>query len=162
MGGGLGLGSIEETLSELNKIKSPLKILVVAGQNENLLAKLQREKFLHPTEIFGYVADVEKLMAQADLLITKPGALTMTEAFAAGVPLILHEPIPGPEALNAAYATAHGAAISVGDKKISSVIEELLKDPARLEDMRLCAKKISRPFAAQEIVNQIKKIGSAT
>ena len=154
MGGGLGLGSIEETLSELGKIKFPLKILVVAGQNETLLARLKREKFLHPTEIFGYVKDIDKLMAQADLLITKPGALTMTEAFAAGVPLILHEPIPGPEALNAAYATTHGAAISVGERKISSVIEELLKEPARLEEMRLCAKKISRPFAAEEIVRQ--------
>ena len=162
MGGGLGLGSIEETLSELNKIKSPLKILVVAGQNENLSARLKKIRSHHELKIFGYVADVNKLMAQADLLITKPGALTMTEAFAAGVPLILHAPIPGPEALNATYATTHGAAISVGDKKISSVIEELLKDFARLEDMRRCAKKISRPFAAQEIVNQIKKIGSAT
>ena len=162
MGGGLGLGSIEETLSELNEIKTPLKILVIAGQNENLSARLKKFRSNHELKIFGYVADVDKLMARADLLITKPGALTMTEAFAAGLPLILHAPIPGPEALNAAYAVTHGAAISVGDKKISSVIEELLKDPARLEDMRLCAKKISRPFAAQEIVNQIKKIGSAT
>ncbi|MBR0059866.1 MAG: hypothetical protein IJP68_00140, partial [Selenomonadaceae bacterium] len=104
---------------------------------------------------------VHRLMAAADLLITKPGALTMTEAFAAGLPLILHEPIPGPEALNAAYAIAHGAAIEVGDKKISAVIEELLKEPARLNEMKLCAKKISRPFAAREIVNHIKKIGSA-
>lgn len=160
MGGGLGLGSIEETLSELNKISTPIKIVVIAGQNENLLARLRRKNFSHPTEIFGYVADVHKLMAQADLLITKPGALTMTEAFAAGLPLVLHAPIPGPEALNAAYATTHGAAIEVGDKKISTVIEELLKEPARLAEMKRCAKKISRPFAAKDIVNHIKKIGS--
>ena len=157
MGGGLGLGSIEETLSELNKIKFPLKILVVAGQNENLLSRLRREKFSHPTEIFGYVSEVDKLMAQADLLITKPGALTMTEAFATGVPLILHAPIPGPEALNAEYAISHGAAIAVGDKKISAVVEELLNEPARLSKMKLAAKKISRPLAASEIVNLIKK-----
>ena len=161
MGGGLGLGSIEETLAELNKISFPLKILVVAGQNEKLLVRLKREKFLHPTEIFGYVSGVDKLMARADLLITKPGALTMTEAFAAGVPLILHAPIPGPEALNAAYAISHGAAIAVGDKKISAVVEELLKNPARLDEMKLCAKKISAPSAASEIVNRIKEIGSA-
>lgn len=158
MGGGLGLGSIEETLSELNKISLPLKILVVAGQNENLLVRLRKEKFLHQTEILGYVSDVHKLMAAADLLITKPGALTMTEAFAAGLPLILHAPIPGPEALNAAYALSHGAAIEVGERKISVVVEELLREPARLNEMKLCAKKISRPFAAKEIVNQIKKI----
>ena len=160
MGGGLGLGSIEETLTELDKIKFPLKIIVVAGQNENLLTKLRRKTFSHPTEIFGYVSEVDKLMAQADLLITKPGALTMTEAFAAGLPLILHAPIPGPEALNAAYATAHGAAIEVGDKKISAVVEEILKNPARLQNMKLAAKKISKPLAASDIANLIKKIGS--
>ena len=156
MGGGLGLGSIEETLSELDKIKSPLKILVVAGQNENLLARLKRLKISHELEILGYVSNVDKLMAAADLLITKPGALTMTEAFAAGLPLILHAPIPGPEALNAAYATAHGAAIEVGERKISAVVEELLDNPSRLDEMKFCAKKISRPLAASEIVRRIK------
>ena len=155
MGGGLGLGSIEETLFELDKVKSPLKILIVAGQNEKLLARLQRTKISHPMEIFGYISDVDKLMAQADLLITKPGALTMAEAFAAGLPLILHAPIPGPEFKNATYATTCGAAISVGDKKISAVVEELLSQPARLEEMKLCAKKISKPLAATAIVKKL-------
>ena len=158
MGGGLGLGSIEETLLELDKISKPLRIVVVAGLNENLTARLKRMKLSHPLEVLGYVSDVHRLMATADLLITKPGALTMTEAFAAGLPLILHAPIPGPEVLNAAYAVAHGAAISVGDKKISAVVDELLNEPARLDEMRSCAKKISRPLAASEIVNCLEKL----
>ena len=157
MGGGLGLGSIEETLMELSKVQSPLKILIVAGQNENLLTRLKklREKIPHEVEIFGYVSDVHKLMAAADLLITKPGALTMTEAFAMGLPLILHAPIPGPEFKNAAYAVANGAAINVGEQKISAVVEELLKNPARLAEMKFNAKKIAKPLAAMEIVKKL-------
>jgi len=155
MGGGLGLGSIEETLSELDKVRKPLKILVVAGQNEKLLARLKKLQLSHEVEVLGYVSDVHRLMASADLLITKPGALTMTEAFAAGLPLILHAPIPGPEALNAAYATAHGAAVEVGEQKISAVVEALLDEPARLAEMKRCAKKISRPHAATEIVDKL-------
>ncbi len=160
MGGGLGLGSIEQTLTELEKIPVPLKIIVVAGQNDKLLTRLKRlrEKISHPVEVLGYVTNIHKLMAAADLLITKPGALTMTEAFAAGLPLILHAPIPGPEALNAAYAVAHGAAIEVGSQKISVVVEELLREPARLDKMRRCAKKISRPLAADEIFFQLKQL----
>ncbi|MBQ3442168.1 MAG: glycosyltransferase [Selenomonadaceae bacterium] len=158
MGGGLGLGSIEETLRELDKVQSPLKVVVVAGQNEKLLARLKRLKISHAVEVLGYVSDVDKLMAAADLLITKPGALTMTEAFAVGLPLILHAPIPGPEALNASYATAHGAAIEVGDKKISAVVAELLSNPARLAEMKLCAKKLAKPHAAGEIVRCLEKI----
>ena len=155
MGGGLGLGSIEETLSELDKISLPLKIVVVAGQNEKLLTRLKKLRSRHAVEVLGYVADVHRLMAAANLLITKPGALTMSEAFAAGVPLILHAPIPGPEALNAAYAVKRGAAISVGDRKISAVVTELLNNSARLEEMRRCAKKISKPSAASNIVAQL-------
>lgn len=155
MGGGLGLGSIEETLLELDKLDKPLRIVVVAGLNAKLSARLRRMKLSHALEVFGYVSDVHRLMAAADLLITKPGALTMTEAFAAGLPLILHAPIPGPEALNAAYAVAHGAAIEVGKRRISLVVEELLNEPARLDDMRRCAKKISRPFASRDIVRKL-------
>ncbi|MBR1645342.1 MAG: glycosyltransferase [Selenomonadaceae bacterium] len=158
MGGGLGLGSIEETLSELNKIHHPLKITVVAGQNEKLSSRLKklREKISHPVEVLGFVSDVHKLMAAADLLVTKPGALTMTEAFAAGVPLILHAPIPGPEFLNAKFAVEHGAAISVGERKISAVVEELLAQPARLDEMKRCAKKLAKPSAASDIVKLIE------
>ena len=159
MGGGLGLGSIENTLLELDKISKPLKVVVVAGQNEKLLTRLKKFRSKHELIIFGYVADVHRLMAAADLLITKPGALTMTEAFAVGVPLILHAPIPGPEALNAAYAVTHGAAVSVGKQKISAVIEDLLSEPARLDKMSRAAKSIAKPLAAQDIA---KKIGSAT
>ena len=158
MGGGLGLGSIEGTLRELDKVQSPLKVVVVAGQNEKLLARLKRLRISHAVEVLGYVSDVDKLMAAADLLITKPGALTMTEAFAVGLPLILHAPIPGPEALNAAYATAHGAAIEVGDKKISAVVAELLSNPARLAEMKRCAKELAKPHAARDIVNQVEMI----
>ena len=157
MGGGLGLGSIEETLRELDKVQLPLRIIVVAGQNENLLARLKKIKSSHAVEVLGYVSDVNKLMAAADLRITKPGALTMTEAFAMGLPLILHAPIPGPEALNAAYATAHGAAIEVGNKKISAVVAELLSNTSRLAEMKRCAKELAKPFAARDIVNQINK-----
>lgn len=156
MGGGLGLGSIEETLTELDKVQSSLKVVVVAGQNENLLARLRKLKFVHEVEVLGYVSDVDKLMAAADLLITKPGALTMTEAFAVGLPLILHAPIPGPEALNATYAVKHGAAIDVGEQEISVVVEELLNEPARLDKMRICAKKISKPNATGEIVHWLE------
>ena len=158
MGGGLGLGSIEETLNDLNLIELPLKIFVVAGQNENLLSRLQsvQKNFRHEVKLFGYVENVGELMSISDLLITKPGALTMSEAFAAGLPMILHAPIPGPEFQNASYAVINGAAISAGDKKISSAVNELLKNNAKLREMKISAKKLSKVNAATEIVKRLK------
>lgn len=158
MGGGLGLGSIEETLQDLNNVEIPIKIFVVAGQNQNLLTRLKslQKNFCHETEILGYVENVGELMLASDLLITKPGALTMTESFAAGLPMILHAPIPGPESENALYAVKNGAAISAGDLKISSIVTEILKNPARLDAMKLSAKNLSKVNAATEIVNCIR------
>lgn len=159
MGGGLGLGSIEETLNELNKIELPLKIIVVAGQNEKLLSRLKKfsSKSRHEFLLLGYVENVHELMQTSDLLITKPGALTMTEAFAAGLPMFLHAPIPGPEFLNADYAIKNGAAISAGDLKISAAIEELLKNSARLNEMSINAKKLSKINSAEKISELIQK-----
>ena len=157
MGGGLGLGSIEETLQDLNNVEVPLKILVVAGQNQKLLTRLKslQKKICHETEIFGYVENIGELMAASDLLITKPGALTMTEAFAAGLPMILHAPIPGPESQNALYAVTNGAAISAGNLKISSIVNNLLKNFSKLDAMKVSAKNLSKVNAAAEIVAKL-------
>ena len=157
MGGGLGLGSIEETLAELNHITLPLNIVVVAGKNETLLARLKNFHSNHRVDLRGFVEDIPTLMANADLLITKPGALTLSEAFAAGVPMILHAPIPGPEALNADYAVSHGAALSVGKQKLSVIVANLLAEPERLRAMATASKKLARPCAADDVVEQIKK-----
>ena len=160
MGGGLGLGSIEETLQDLNNVETPLKILVVAGQNQKLLTRLKslQKNFRHEVKLFGYVENVGELMAAADLLITKPGALTMTEAFAAGLPMILHAPIPGPESQNAFYAESHGAAISAGDLKISSIVKKILTDKSTLDAMKVNAKNLSKVNAAAEIVSRLKNL----
>ena len=160
MGGGLGLGSIEETLPEIDSLETSLKISVVAGQNEKLLSRIKKmqKNFRHEVEVLGYVENISELMRSSDLLITKPGALTMTEAFAVGLPMLLHSPIPGPEAKNAEFAISNGAAISVGENKISSVVKEIFSDATKLEVMKAKAKKLGKIDAAKKISERIEKI----
>lgn len=107
MGGGLGLGGIAPTLQELESIHERLALLVVAGHNEALLAEAKRfaKTSRHLVRVWGYTEQAHRLMQAADLLITKPGALTISEAFVLGLPMLLHDPIPGPETENAVYAT---------------------------------------------------------
>ena len=159
MGGGLGLGSIEKTLKELNSSDEKIFIRVVVGRNEKLLATLKKFRSRHSIEILGYVDNVIELMSRSTLLITKPGALTMTEAFAMGLPMILHAPIPGPEALNAKYAVENGAALSIADgQSITALVDELLNDRARLEKMSAACLKLSRATAAADIAEQIMQL----
>ena len=157
MGGGLGLGGIEQTLQELEKIKQPLVLLVVAGRNEQL--RQQAAEFAagshHDIRVWGYTDEAKKLMAAADLLITKPGALTISEAFALGTPLLLHDPIPGPETENAVYATRHGAAVWLHPgEKLAAAVTEIFQGDS-LQRMHEQALKRARPLASQKIVKII-------
>ena len=159
MGGGLGLGSIERTLTELDGIADRLLITVVAGRNEKLIARLRSMKSRHELKVLGYVDNVQELMARSTLLITKPGALTMTEAFALGLPMILHAPIPGPEALNAKYAVDNGAARSINKgESVSTIVDELLRDRSKLESMSKAAKRLGSSNAAIEIARRITEM----
>ena len=157
MGGGLGLGGIEATLAELEKIVQPLTLLVVAGRNERLLQETGAfaKSSHHRVKCWGYTDKVHELMRAADLLLTKPGALTISEAFVLGLPMLLHDPIPGPETENAVYATRHGAAVWLhpGEKLAPAVRELLAGDclAAMAEKARACA----RPEAAAVIAGQI-------
>ena len=155
MGGGLGLGSFEETIKALEEINFDLKIIVVTGKNESLKTKLESIKSKHEIIILGFVDNISELMQNSDILITKPGALTLSEAFAAGLPTLLLPPIPGPEALNAEYAVKHGSALSLSNSvEITNAIS-IVNNVEQLDRMRENAKKISRPNAAAEIVNKI-------
>ena len=157
MGGGLGLGGIEKNLQELEKVASPLTLLVITGRNEQLMQRVQdfAETSHHDMRVWGYTNEVKKLMGAADLLITKPGALTISEAFALGTPMLLHDPIPGPETENAVYATKHGAAIWLHPgERLSPAVEEIFAGEA-LPRMRERALACAKPSASEEIVKII-------
>ncbi len=157
MGGGLGLGGIEQTLQELETLPGPLTLLVIAGRNERLYTRVQAyaARATHTVRVWGYTDAAHLLMRAADLIITKPGALTMSEAFVLGVPLLLHDPIPGPETENAVYATRHGAAVWLHPgERIAPAVQEMLA-PERLASMQMHAQACARSQAAQVIAQQV-------
>lgn len=159
MGGGLGLGDISATLRELERIEQPLTLIIVAGRNEKLeqTARSYAEKSHHTLMVWGYTDKARELMKTADLLITKPGALTISEAFVLGIPLLLHDPIPGPETENAVYATRRGAAVWLHPgERLAPAVRELLTD-GELAGMREQAQKCARPAAARDIALEIVK-----
>ncbi|MDD6135137.1 MAG: glycosyltransferase [Selenomonadaceae bacterium] len=157
MGGGLGLGGIKETLLELEKIPQPLTLLVIAGRNERLLEEVRKcaTQYHHLVKVWGFTDKAHELMGAADLLITKPGALTISEAFVLGLPMLLHDPIPGPEMENAVYATKHGAAVWLHPgEKLAPAVQELLAGDC-LKRMSVKAGDCARPAAAMEIAHCI-------
>ena len=163
MGGGLGLGGIETTLLELEQLPQRLTLLVVAGRNERLLQQglAFAQVSHHLVKVWGYTEQAHELMKASDLLITKPGALTISEAFVLGLPMLLHDPIPGPETENAVYATRHGAAVWLHPgEKLAPAVGELLAS-GELPAMGQRAAACGRPQAAGDIARTIVRFMQA-
>jgi processive 1,2-diacylglycerol beta-glucosyltransferase len=160
MGGGAGLGRLSELAGGLLALPGQFQLIVVAGRNVAELAALRSLAALHPGRLapLGYTDQVERLMACADLAITKPGGSTTAECMAMGLPMIVNAPIPGQEERNANYLLEHGAAFNAFDlPSLEYRIRHLLADPARLDAMRVCARRIGRPHAARQAFDTILK-----
>ena len=161
MGGGLGLGGVECALSSLEALRRPVQIFVVAGENQRLWANLQKRaaSSKNKIQVWGFSQRIQELMAVSTLLITKPGALTVSEAMAMELPMVLNEPIPGQERENAAYVERTGAAVWVkSGEDLAAAVEALLKAPEKLSRMRESARRCKQPQAAREIVARLDEL----
>ncbi|HWR09438.1 MGDG synthase family glycosyltransferase [Sporomusa sp.] len=158
MGGGLGLGDLEHAVLAIDALPLPLNLVVVAGRNATLRRSLsaKAQALVHPVKVLGYTRHIPELMSAADLLITKPGALTISEALAVQLPMLLYQAIPGQEEENAAYLTKKGAALWIENTHtLSNTVYELLTNPERLGYMREMASILGRPAAAQTIATTV-------
>lgn len=173
MGGGLGMGAMEEFLKELNRVALPLDIIAVTGENVLLRETMEAMavKSPHRVRVLGYTKHIYNLMATADILITKPGALTISEALAAELPMLFFEAIPGQEIDNAGFAIRSGAArwlaVDPDDSgregnSLSRQLTDLLAHPEELANMRAAAKRIGRSQSAFLAVNAMNRIFERT
>src|SRR5262249_11197502 len=110
LSGGFGMGPVGRILTELDRIPNEFQGLVVTGRNEQLRRDLAGQDRRHPTHVLGFASNMHELMAVADLVISKPGGLTSSEALAMGKPLMILNPIPGQEAANSDFLVERGAA----------------------------------------------------
>jgi len=152
--GGFGVGPTAELLRELVFMPAEAQVMVVVGRNEKLRARLERQVAgaARPVRVVGFTDKIHEWMQAADLVVTKPGGLTVAESLACGLPMVIVDPIPGQEVGNADYLLEHGAAIKVNNARLlGHRVSALLADPARLERLRAAARAIARPHAARDI-----------
>lgn len=158
MGGGAGLGGLSRVAQQLLATPGNFQLIVLAGKNGAELAALQRLAARFPGRLapHGYTDRVERLMACADLVITKPGGATTAECLAMGLPMIVNAPIPGQEEHNANYLLEHGAALKAVDlPTLEYRIRYLMAHPAKLAEMAACARALGRPRAAHHVMETV-------
>ena len=152
MGGGGGFGQIRDIVLNLDTLPYPCQFVVLAGTNRSLVAWLHGQRFRHRIIPLGYTEEVSKLMEIATLLVSKPGGLTISEALAKHLPLVMVNPIPGQEAYNARFLLSQGAAVqAVATETVRQTVRDLLDNPAHIEALRRRNAELAHPTAALDI-----------
>ena len=163
MGGSFGAGNIKETLEDLISIDRDFQILVITGRNEHLKDKLSKmlDSTIHNKNIclLGYTNKINDILASIDVLISKPGGLTTTEALLNDVPMIVPYFIPGQEEENLDFLTNCGAALRTTKKySLPVLLKVLIDDPSRLDNLRKNIKSIRKFDSAVNISNLVVDI----
>jgi processive 1,2-diacylglycerol beta-glucosyltransferase len=154
LSGGFGMGPVAEFLAELDKVPQAFQTVVVCGRNEELRRELAAQDRRHPTHVLGFASNMHELMAVSDLIITKPGGLTTSEALALGKPLFILNPIPGQEAANSDFLLERGAAAKVNRVEDLPYRVGQLLGSKKLSEMAKAAKALGRPNAATDICRE--------
>lgn len=139
MGGGLGIGPIEETVASLDRIEHDFQIIVVCGRNKFLYRRLKkkRAKIKKPLFIFGYTDSIDKIMTFSDIIVTKAGGITVSEALAKKMAIIITKPLPGQEEFNVDFLLRKKAILRADTPfQIQRAISALLKDPEKLSQLK--------------------------
>jgi len=158
MSGGYGVGPIEEMLLELNKCASNIQVIVVCGHNKEVYedVKALQEKLKYPVVLFGFTDKVAELMAVSDLMITKAGGISSTEALNARLPMVLFASIPGQETWNERFLVSSGAAEkAVRAEDIPAIADRVLGSDEVYSSFLAGIDKVRRPCAAEDIVKVV-------
>lgn len=164
MGGGMGLGPLDRLIEKMiAEFNDTLQLIVVTGRNEWLRKKCETTYRNHASiHVFGYVDNLPHMIAACDLIVTKPGGLTSSEALAMGLPMLIIEPIPGQEERNSRFLLAQRVALRVNEvAHICRYIRPFIEDPHFYEAFKVRARRAGKPDssrrAAEVIVRKLNQ-----
>jgi len=160
--GGFGVGSVDALVNSLLPLQHRAQIVAICGRNEELKKRLSRlAARIKPDATvtlkpFGYTKEMDELMTASDIVIGKPGGLTTSEALAKGLVFVIVNPIPGQEERNSDHLLEAAVAIRSNNlPTLSYKLDRLLADPQRFRSMQTNSRRMGRPNAAKEIVEEL-------
>ena len=158
LSGGYGVGPMEEILFSLNDCSADIQVITVCGHNEAAYEDIQKIKseLKYPVILFGFTDKVAELMAVSDLMITKAGGISVTEAMNARLPMILFASVPGQETWNEKMLCAARAAEKAKKvKDIPVIANRILLSDDVYEALKEGIDKVRKPDAAERIVDKV-------
>lgn len=159
-GSGLGADRHIELFSQLLDAGLPIQFLVLAGQNTRFANAVRQRyctsKFKHRIKVYDFVDSVSEFYAVADIFVGKAGGLSISEALAVGLPILIIDLLPGQEEYNLKVLRSNGAASYVPNiGQLQGQIELLLN--------RVCGTgktlhDLARPLSSHTVANRVASL----
>ena len=159
MSGSMGFGDLIDTTRYIFEHGNPdTRVVAITGHNEKLYENLQSEfKGESRLILIGFTDQVSDYMDASDVLLTKPGGLSSTEALAKGIAIIHTAPIPGCESENVQFFTEHHLSLCAKEASDAGRIAVALMNDSFMRDQILAAQNHFRcQNSAAQIVEFIE------
>ncbi len=162
-GGSRGLGALLPAALALKPLLGKVQVVVLCGNNRKLCRQAEKtyggKKFLH---FVDFTDSPAPYYAAADLVIGKPGGVTLAETMALAKPFIIYSPLPGQEERNTAFLYRHKLAETADSpREIEPLVLKYMASPASLAQASSALAEHARPHAARDIAGKIIEILTA-
>lgn len=156
MMGSMGYGNITAAIDEMDNFEEDFQIICVCGSNAKLKDELESRQYSKNVYIYGFTDKIDLMMDASELIISKPGGLTSSEAFAKGLPMITMNPLPGQEDRNTDFLVNCGAVIQVNQRyRLSEALDQIFNCPWRLKLLHESVEHIGKPNATKDLYDFI-------
>jgi len=151
-GGAEGMGNMLEIVMALSELNLPIQLVVVCGRNDELYSRVLELQGVIKIKAYKYVENFHDLMTASDILVSKPGASTMYEAFCFGLPIIMYDLVMGQEVGNMNYIVSNGAGFYCKSKKsLVEKVRDLVLNESFLQEVSLSSQALSNEDAAYNV-----------
>ena len=161
MAGSFGVTNVFKIYEDIININRDFQVIVITGKNQKLYDEFAKviNKSEKQTKLIYFTDEVNKFMQAADIIITKPGGLTITEALASNIPMAIFDAIPGQEEENADFLINHNMAIKLEKgQSCDKLIEELLINKEKLNNMKEACKSFDKNDSSKNICALINEL----
>lgn len=151
--GSFGIGPLERIAELLHR---ECQVLVVCARNQALFQRLSARS-LPNVKILGFVQNMDQLMAACDVMVTKPGGLSISELLVQGAVPVFISAIPGQETGNVrALLKAGIGSYCRSPRAVRRQVSEYKAHPEKLQAVRSAIEVVRQPHAAEEVRNAIR------
>lgn len=160
MGGSMGMKAMEEVVDSITSNERSIFMNVVCGNNKSLKAtldkKFEAEIKAGKLKVHGFVGNIPELMETSDVIITKPGGLTSSEAINKTIPMLIPFAIPGQEQQNTDLLVGSGMAIEIKAlEDVNKHVNDLIDHPMKCKEMATNMAAFAQGFSMHRIVDLV-------